>query len=631
MTYQSTTTAIDRSLVNSGARLTANIQRLYSLFIWDLEENSILTVDQNELDPANRTKFAEYFFEVPPKVHEVSEPFTTKVIATQNGGKFIESHGSIFKEIKLQGTTGLRPRSANNLSNQIPLFSTNSFENVVEGLNPAQIRQIPESEATGFDDIHFLRNLFRKYSDLKARGAKVVMVWRNIKDDDYWIVEPKDFRLSQDSKSPLTYKYSMNLQGITKFDAALATPSPADPQFSARDVTRFYSRVREYQQNLTNSLMVISTQINRIKGAGYNTVDVLVRPIAGTIRGLAAIGNAAAGLPTALLQAATSGVNEINSALEVLEESLEPLDDNNILETRDELINSLRRARATLYRVMGEKEIRDSLSAQAVERTQRMSSAYSQPGVGLVPYSKLQLRPGVSFLSGTSSVSNVATSRVGRGESIRDLATRTLGDGSRWHEIVILNDLKSPYTTDSTNPPSGVLGIGDTFYYPVSRDALDPSIISPQNVTDLETDREGNPILGDLAAQAYGRDIRLKTSYSGTTELIDFEVNQNGDISTIVGMPNVEQAIKIKFSTERGELPAHPRFGAKYPIGTKADIASFNTFRIDTLATLESDPRISRVKRLEFRAYQDILTLSADLTLQNNVDILSTNFALRRF
>jgi hypothetical protein len=102
-------------------------------------------------------------------------------------------------------------------------------------------------------------------------------------------------------------------------------------------------------------------------------------------------------------------------------------------------------------------------------------------------------------------------------------------------------------------------------------------------------------------------------------------------LGSIVGIPNVEQAIRIKFITERGELPAHSKFGAKFPIGRKASPASFNAFRIDALRTLISDNRISTIKSLDFVAVEDVLALSADLVMTDSQNILSTSFALRRF
>jgi hypothetical protein len=195
-------------MVNLGAQITPTIQSLYSVFLWDLQRGSILV--HTGLDPASRTQLAEFFFQTPPKVMDMTEPFATRIIATQNGGKYLESHGSIFKEIRISGTTGLRPRKK--APETIPLLPSGSFEGLVQNFQN-EIRKIPRDEATGFDDIHFLRNIFRRYSDSKGRNERVIMVWRNIKDDDYWVVEPRSFKLIQNSQSPtsLTFRDCLDL------------------------------------------------------------------------------------------------------------------------------------------------------------------------------------------------------------------------------------------------------------------------------------------------------------------------------------------------------------------------------------------------------------------------------------
>lgn len=629
------TVALPERYKGNGAQLTAEIQRYYSIFLWDLTTGTI--PQDGKLDPSGTRVNAEYFFTVPPKAISMTEPFTTKVIPTQNGGKFIESHGSIFKEIRVQGTTGLRPRKG--APSSIPLLNTSAFETLVTPLgNPAaftEIRQLPTEEVTGFDDIHFLRNIFRRYSDFKATNRKVVMVWRNVRDGDYWIVEPRDFRLTQDSKNPLTYQYQLNLQGVSKFDAALASVGEVDdPQATLRSVQRFTSRVQEYQQAVTESFLVIATNINRVKGAGYFAIDSIVSPVTGVIKGLSAINNsitAARGVNAAIEEAKAN----LKTAVETIQDSLEPTTPTQIsVDKRDPVVRVFRRLPIILAKIQTEKPLRDSVAATANGRRNTYRNAYVQPAIGR---SRVRRGPRTggdpSYIGNSPSPGSVAEGRVGRGETIRDIAARLLGDARRWHELVVLNDLKAPYTADSATTRPGVLAPGDSVLYPsTDTGGADPFGINPVNTSPDELDAEGQPVVGDVAAQSYGRDIRLKTNVTdGGVELTDISVNQGGDVSTIVGLPNVEQAIRIKFITEVKTLPAHPNFGARYPIGTKADIASFNTFRLNTIATLQSDDRIASVEDLEFTALGDVLALSARVLLNDTRDYLTTSFALRRF
>ena len=92
----------------------------------------------------------------------------------------------------------------------------------------------------------------------------------------------------------------------------------------------------------------------------------------------------------------------------------------------------------------------------------------------------------------------------------------------------------------------------------------------------------------------------------------------------------MDQAIRIKFSTEKGELPAHPYFGASFPIGSKMDSIAITDFKLNTEATLFSDPRVSSIQSLEYYVIGDTLILNTAVTLNDQADTLSTSFALRR-
>lgn len=602
-----TITTPERFLGN-GAKLTADLQRYYSIFLWDLDTGTI-PVDE-KLDPAGQRPQAEFFFTVAPKTIEVSEPFTTKVVSTQNGGKFIESHGSIFKNIRIQGTTGVRP-------NKTPVVaSTRTL-----GMDP--------NEITGFDDITFLRNIFRRYSDYKAIGRKIVMVWRNIKDDDYWIVEPSDFKVNQQSRSPLSYEYTLTLQGVSKFDIALASVSQVgdkgDSQATIKSNTNFVARVRGYASRVTDSLVLISTYKTALKGAGYFSLDKIFTPLTNTVKLLASVNNSTAAPIAMVRRSVTQTYENVNELLDVIETNLEVPDNLGVVK-RHPLVRELRRLKVTLSKILTETFFADSIASTEVQRRRRAAAAYTQTTNGLsAPVSGPRTGGDPSFVGNARGATTVAEGAVNGGETIRDLARRLLGDARRWHELVILNDLRPPYTADTSR--AGVLGPGDPVLYPSNQPGVAGSAVRISNPTDDEI----ADIESYLASQAYGRDCRLQSVTVNNGFLTDLVVNQQGDISTIVGVPNVEQAIRIKFATELGELPAHPGFGAQYGIGSKADIASFNTFRLQTLATLKSDLRVSNVESLSFETAGDILQVSAKLELKNTRDYLSTDFSLRRF
>ena len=603
-----------RAQAVQGAQLTELVQSLYSLLLYDTVADA--TLISPGLDPANRTNAAEYFFRVPPKLHEFSEPFATTIQGTQDGGKYVESYGSIIKSIRLSGTTGLRPNKSS--SPVIPLLGVTEQQLstlIGNGLNNS-VRRIPVDEKTGYDDILFLRNLFRRYSDLKSSddlAGRVVMLWRNIKDGDYWVVEPEDFRLVQNSSSPLTYEYNISLKTLARFDFAYAIPP--DPLESARSIQRLLARLQEYGQNILNIFLTISTQINRAQGFATFVSNTVLAPMLNVVNGLNAVKTSAFGVVRGLRTQVLTLRDNVDSAIEQLIQS-------ETFEIQDPVIRSLRRTKIICARILSEPVAAESSTSDANLLINRYAAAYETPGTLTTP--RRTPEASSTYIGNEAITSSVGSEVVGPGEDIRDLAARLLGDPSRWRILVVLNRLRSPFISATGGP--GILAPGDTILFPILTTGSESSAVGTQNPTDDQYQGPDDPVV-----RAYGRDLMLQSKFIGGTELTDIVLSQGGDLATIQGVKNVEQAIKLKFMTERGELAAHPKYGSKYPVGKKATPSSFNELRINTLSTLTSDNRVENVRDLRFIAVGDKLAAKVEIELANSRDILSTSLALRKF
>lgn len=602
-----------RQQATFGAPLDAIIENLYSIALWDIELNDVIIAP--DLDPAKlRTQAAEYNFSVPPKIHEMKEPFSTTIIPTQNGGKYIESQGSILKSVRLQGTTGLRPHKGAPFA--IPLLGgitdsldVLSFSRIADFSNRTTL---DATEITGYDDILFLRNLFRHYSDIKESGAGArytAMLWRNAKDNDYWIVEPMEFQLSQSSSSPVTYEYSIELRTLSKMDFTVTFNDPIDLM---RNIRRLTFRLQEYSQTLKRAFLTVSTQIRRAEGAGIFITNTVMAPLLNVLRGLNDI---------------KAGIDSFGEALNYnavqlsnnLQEELEKLEGNDSFPAQDPLKRELRRISVVAYSILADPGLQETARTSQAVKQKNITKAYSR---GVRVLSSATPPPGGHPGAGGTG-ETVASGTVHTGEDIRDLAGRLTGTRSSWHIIAMLNSLRAPYITATGEP--GTLAPGDSVLYP-SRAGVGVSS-NEVNPSSDETENQDEKLLSPTH-RAYGRDLRLRTVSEGVTDLA---INQRGDLSTIVGIPNVEQAIKIKFATEQGELPAHPLFGARFSIGSKATPKAFNEFHINTRSTLLSDVRIKKIKELEFQTTGDVLLVHSKLELNDSVDLLAVNFALRRF
>lgn len=609
----------DRDRAVQGAMLTEAVQSLYSLVLYDVLRDSILSFEG--LDPANRTTNAEYFFTVPPKVHEFDEPFATTITNTQDAGKYVESYGSIIKSVRLSGTTGFRPnKNSSALSPVLPMVDARAqqaFTLLGNNLN-TRMSQIPRNEITGYDDIMFLRNIFRKYSDIKTTdnlAGSVVMLWRNIKDADYWIVEPEDFRISQSSGSPFTYEYSISLKTLSRF--VFSYTIAKDPLETARSVQRLLSRIQQYNQNLVNIFLTISNQLDKLQGQAVFTSNTVLVPLINIINSLNVIRTSAEGLSVGINNQANTLLDELDGVVKKLTDVLPP---------QHSVLNSLQKLYFNLGNILSEPVVSGDYAKNTGAKINSYARAYLRAGTTTTATTAPSASP--SYVGYEPSPGVVGSATVYPGEDIRDVASRLLGNRGRWKILVTMNALTSPFISPTGGP--GVLMPGDTILYPADKAIPQGSLaVDSQNLSSEET--KNNSQANTPVQAAYGRDLGLKSAFIAGDEITDLVINQRGDLGSIVGIPNIEQAVRIKFITSRGELPAHSTFGAKFPIGSKASPASFNEFRLDALRTILSDSRVTNVSRLDFLATGDTLALTADIVITDSQNTLSTSFALRRF
>ena len=299
------------------------------------------------------------------------------------------------------------------------------------------------------------------------------------------------------------------------------------------------------------------------------------------------------------------------------------LDELRDLPPQDELVRSLLRAQVALSVVLSDEAIADSPTKDAVKRRSAALKAMAAAKNSLLG-SQFHGKSSPVALQNNPIADSLGSAIVPPGATIRSLAKKLLGNAGKWKSLVLINSLTAPFVSDTGG--RGVLKPGDSILYPNVGTISSTAATSSANPSLAETEEASSSVYSP-AEQAYGRDLRLKSSRDGQVLITDLAINQQGDISTIAGIPNVDQALKIKFSTEQGELTLHPSFGAKFTIGKKLTISSFNTFRIAAQSTLLSDPRIINIAAITFRARGDVFAISTQLELRESGS-LNSNFTL---
>lgn len=611
----------------------------YSIFLLDLATNSPMVIPG--LDPAGRTDEALYQFPMAPQQYECVEPASTTITPTQEGGKFVESQGSLFKDIRISGTVGFRPNPAS--TELIPGLGNATG---VQLTMPSALQQLfnderglSPNEATGFDDIIFLRNIFRAYWDLKQNpdtARRVALVWIYAKESESWVVEPMQFVTTREASKPLSWLYQIQLRTLYPLGFTFRVIDDALGFFGG--LSKFLNAV----QTLTKAIKDIGKFFNQLSNLVNYIVRLPFKLVNDIIGGALSVMSSLADLKNSLdfsdlpkqtwekwgsdLREAyyiMTGVSNTSTPTAPPTSSINPSPKDAPANNRGATGQEGRDGEAA-------KVIRDGLRTYNTLITSSLLWAQSKQ-VQVKDYSSAYLDEfgeppltagsplNVANLTVPSSAKQVI---IEGGEDLRAIAKRLLGNEALWKLLAILNNLKAPYIAAVRSP--GVLAYGDPILIPKTADGIEEqSGVAPTTNTDADLESL-DPIM-----RRYGRDLRLvAVSEDG---IADLDVNQRGDFETVDGVDNVHQAVMIKFSTEQGELATHPTFGAKYAIGTKfPTLAKLQDFSLNAQSTLQQDPRVGEITEFGIKIYADQLQLKAKAKLRGSDVQLPVSFTVRR-
>jgi hypothetical protein len=609
---------------------------LYSLGLFDLVTQKAFSIPK--ADPARRGS-PWFQFPIPPQAYSLTETGATVVVPTQWGGKFVESQGCIFRDIRLSGTVGIRPNPVG--SNLLPAGLTQAtgltlsmpktlsmFTNDDRGLDPDEI--------TGFDDIIFLRNIFRSYWDLKKSNEmarRIVMVWIYAKDSDIFIVEPMGLTVNKDKSNPMSYTYEITLRTLYRFDKLIVMES---------DPVSLWQGISNLASFISNAVNDIVTAINQIANI-IEYVATLPLRIANAVVGLATqVVSAFANLKnigSRLSSANERGLRNLKNNVETMRSLCASKENAKSLGIGSRVFTSkpptspdgipLVTTAAAALAMHKNQAVRAAVTLQRVaERALSIDAFFTTTKQTIVEdYKKVYNKTYDQFNGGSplnmnniKMPSSAVEQTIMGNETVRGLAKRFMGDESYWKMIVIANKLKPPYL--STTRGDGVLAYGDKILIPKRPDDQDFTNIQQETNTDQQTETL-SPMM-----KKYGRDIRLSGGSLGT-DYADLQVSSRGDLDVIDGVDNVNQALMVKMSTEQGELATHPTFGALYPIGSKVSLPQLQEFSLNARRTVLSDPRIASIEQMRTFADGDLVRMSMKLALRQSNIKLPVEFAVR--
>ncbi len=683
----------------------------------------VMTTGGGSLDVATAPDGQDlcYSFRPNPQEIEMVEPAAADIQALQGGGRYIEHQGDAIGDLSIGGTTGVflpnlpapgSPferhqsralfgsgvgeldagiKSASGPGSEISPglgraweFQENQDADFQSGANDERLRtagtsyRAPAYGTTGFDRIVELRAFFRLYLDLKkgrvttpdiTRPEDCFLTWLNLKDGEWWSVEPVLLRVPRTRDFRTGYRYELQLKVLGRMDPSrLPFATSVEARLEGFDASAgggagLLERAQSWVAKASAALNELNKAIQRVQevfneiaalGGGItnlvstafgvaqnaiglvNDVADLAKDAMDLIGGVAQGGIALITVPVHDWETLTSFADNFARSLELLENQLPGASPGSsapapfALGAGGDLEGSLRDlARA------GKRAVNALRAEGGADSTDPLVAAQR----------RLELARAVDpVLAAAPPARSVAEAVILEGETIRDVAMRLLGDESRWKELVLLNDLLPPYITPAGGP--GLLSGGDRILIP-SASAAPAASVAP---------RAGSGRRADLAERLYGTDLKLAdparsagavtalgaAALGGegarTAERVAHEIEisrevRGGqpvfDFALVRGVPNLVQALYVKASTQPGELRLHPSFGFALPVGTRLSPLALFLAKFQAYRTLGADDRIASVEDLSVRATGDVLRVQVRALAVGTSAVISTGTSPR--
>lgn len=558
-----------------------------------------------------------------PDTYSLSEPFSMTTAPGLNGSLYVEENGIVFRRIQLGGTFGLSKK-------RIPFGTSLPSED-----NPPPASFVRKTENPGTEPIsgqkHFeilQDRIFRFYGDLKRdpyRAEDAHMFFYNLKDDEHYEVKPEEFRTSRVSR--VLHRYDITLlavdtaksrapevwsrnpagrpRGLPPLRSRALDDGPASTKLTRGELAKlrgaladvedpsFLDRLNKavneelaalkrsplYQAigRIRNTIRVVKGIADEVERVVKGVIDFIRAPIELVKNAIQAIDDIITSLRDLTIGLGNAVLGSFRSLSRVLcsvASRPETFLDGTILRTKN--------WKRLLFPDFGEADL-PLLNTDSPERPEDLDNG-TAPTPSQV---RANLRdPGNARSRGSqralTSSRQSRLDQVGQGETLIGLASRTLGDSSRWREIVELNQLRAPYFSESGIPFT--LRPGD----PV----LIPDDQGPAEGLNAEAVLGASPE-DPLEERLLGVDFKLVPNSDG---LFDWEITGK-DLRKVRGVENLQQGLRTTILQPRGELPIYPDFGTDVQVGRPRRTA-LALARVEIITAVESDPRISGTQRV---------------------------------
>jgi hypothetical protein len=427
------------------------------------------------LGVVGQVPFAEamHMLNLNPKDIQVEEPKATEILKTQGGGKFIESRGDVEKTIHISGTTGLLPPTAAFAEHMKP-----PTRSQLEGSN-ALLGAYLHAHSSGFYEFYHLRQLFRRFGVERKKGESVHMHWLDFKGDEFWVIEPRRFSMT---RGKFTYQYNISFDCIVPSEAPILkmTQRPSNllsglPMNAYLDTpTRaWFTRMGQLSSKAKKFVQRFALGVVGLK---MQEVISIFTQLQSVLADAAAIRRAALDVPLGFYRQLDSALTGLRDSYDQLAGDAFKSEVNEWFLEMQFLTDRMRTHHSRRFsQSPGQALVEANTTFTTPEGRNGFTSSLMEEPAGSTGELRMSPTLGTSGFDLIGSVQQMAAVTALRredvltGETIFDVAQRVLGDVHRFVDLIVLNNLQSPFiVADSTDKPVGTLAWGESIMVPTS-------------------------------------------------------------------------------------------------------------------------------------------------------------------
>jgi Flp pilus assembly pilin Flp len=255
---------------------------------------------------------------IPPQTLSIDMPFAATVEATQ-GGIIEQFNGAPFRDIQLQGTTGVLPLRGTTETPttkgpfpSILVGTANAVQNIKTAIQAPQSVQpnviaeedfanvTPESPAqgTGYAQFLLLKRFLERYAQIKKRkeAQNITLGFAIHKEKEVYLVTPLKFSLQRTGAKGLHYNYSLALRAwkrVVPSVGAIGTPTdhtPRDPSAYA-SVLNAIDKARRTLENVSKVISAARADADAVVLDNLRQVSLFLKSGVGVGTSLMDFGN----------------------------------------------------------------------------------------------------------------------------------------------------------------------------------------------------------------------------------------------------------------------------------------------------------------------------------------------------